>query len=111
MGRIEVQGKNIEVDDDGFLVNPDDWSMDVANYYAKAEGLELTSDHWEVLNFLREYYKHYQIAPMMRVLAKELEKKFGPEKGNVKYLYDLFPGGPAKQACRISGLPRPTGCV
>ena len=111
MGTIEVKGKIIEVDDDGFLVNVDDWNTDVANYYATAEGFAMTDQHWEVVSFLREHYKHYQLAPIMKVLIKEVGKKFGPDKGNSKYLYELFPGGPAKQACRIAGLPKPTGCI
>ena len=111
MGTIEVNGTTLEVDDDGFLANPENWSLDVAKYYAHAEGLEMTPPHWEIVYFLREYYKYYQIAPMIRVLVRELGKRCGPDKGNIKYLYELFPGGPAKQACRISGLPRPTGCV
>lgn len=111
MGTIEVNGKALEVDDDGFLINREDWNMDVATCFAKAEGVEMTSQHWEIVNFLREYYKQYQMAPMIKVLIREIEKKFGAEKGNVKYLYEIFPGGPAKQACKIAGLPRPTGCI
>ena len=66
---------------------------------------------WEVINFLREYYQEYQIAPAVRVLTKAIGKKLGPDKGNSKYLYELFPYGPAKQACKVAGLPKPTGCV
>jgi len=108
---IEISGKTLEIDEDGFLKNGDDWSMDVAKYFAKAEDIEMTPHHWEIVDFLRQYYKYYQMAPMIRVLIKEIGKKFGPEKGNIKYLYELFPGGPAKQACKIAGLPRPTGCI
>jgi dissimilatory sulfite reductase related protein len=111
MGTIEVQGKLLEVDDDGFLVNQADWTIEVANYFAEYEGITMTSQHWEVVHFLREYFKQYYLSPMVKVLVKEIGKKFGPEKGTIKYLYELFPGGPSKQACRISGLPRPTGCV
>jgi TusE/DsrC/DsvC family sulfur relay protein len=111
MGTIEVRGKVLEVDEDGFLLNPDAWDEDVAKYYATAEGLELTSEHWEIVNFLREYYRNYQMAPLVKVLIRELCKRLGSDKGSIKYLYELFPGGPAKQACRIAGLPRPTGCV
>jgi len=111
MGTIEVQGKVLDVDDDGFLVNHSDWNRSVAQYYASAEGIELTSQHWEVVNFLQDYYGKYRIAPMIKVLVKEIGKQLGAEKGTIKYLYELFPGGPAKQACKISGLPRPTGCI
>lgn len=108
---LEVGGKTIETDEEGYLVNRDDWSDDVAKAIAVAEGLDMTDNHWEVVNFLREYYEEYQIAPAVRVLTKAIGKKLGADKGNSKYLYELFPYGPAKQACKIAGLPKPTGCV
>jgi tRNA 2-thiouridine synthesizing protein E len=108
---IEVNGKTIETDEEGYLVNLADWNEDAAKILAAQDELELTESHWEVINFLREYYDEYQIAPAVRVLTKAIGKKLGPEKGNSKYLYELFPYGPAKQACRFAGLPKPTGCV
>ncbi|GMR18477.1 MAG: TusE/DsrC/DsvC family sulfur relay protein [Gammaproteobacteria bacterium] len=111
MGSIDVAGKSIEVDEEGYLANRDDWDKDVADIMAKADDCELTDNHWEVLNFLREYYDEYQIAPAVRVLTKAIGKKLGSDKGNSKYLYELFPYGPAKQACKYAGLPKPTGCV
>ncbi len=111
MGQIEIAGKAVETDDDGFIVNPEDWNEDVANHLAKMEEVEMGENHWEVVNFLREYYQEYKIAPMIRILVKAMGKKMGKEKGNTKYLYELFPAGPAKQACKIAGLPKPTGCV
>lgn len=111
MPTIDVAGKTIEVDEEGYLQNRADWSEEVAVEMAKADGLELTTNHWEVINFLREYYDEYQIAPAVRVLTKAIGKKLGPDKGNSKYLYELFPYGPAKQACKYAGLPKPTGCV
>lgn len=108
---LEVGGKSIEVDEEGYLTNRDDWTDDVAGAIAVAEGIEMSENHWEVVNFLREYYDEYQIAPAVRVLTKAIGKKLGPDKGNSKYLYELFPYGPAKQACKIAGLPKPTGCV
>ncbi|MBI3793454.1 MAG: TusE/DsrC/DsvC family sulfur relay protein [Nitrospinae bacterium] len=111
MGAIDVAGKSIEVDEDGYLLNLGDWSKDAAEVLAKGEGIPLTEAHWEVVNFLRDYYDEYKIAPMIRILTKEIGKKLGKEKGNTKYLYELYPGGPAKQACKIAGLPKPTGCV
>ncbi|BAP54913.1 DsrC family protein [Thioploca ingrica] len=108
---IEVNGKTIETDEEGYLVNLNEWNEDAAKILAAQDDLELTESHWEVINFLREYYDEYQIAPAVRVLTKAIGKKLGPEKGNSKYLYELFPYGPAKQACRFAGLPKPTGCV
>jgi len=111
MATIEVGGKQIEVDEDGYLVNLEDWTEDVANHLAGQEEVEMTEAHWEVVNFLRDYYNEYKIAPMIKILVKALGQKLGPEKGNTKYLYELYPAGPAKQACKIAGLPKPTGCV
>jgi TusE/DsrC/DsvC family sulfur relay protein len=108
---IEVNGATIETDEEGYLVNLADWNEDIANEIAKTESLEMTPNHWEVVNFLRSYYDEDQIAPAVRVLTKAIGKQLGEEKGNSKYLYELFPYGPAKQACKIAGLPKPTGCV
>ena len=108
---IEVNGATIETDEEGYLVNLSDWSEDVAKEIAKGENVEMSENHWEVVNFLRKYYEEYQIAPAVRVLTKAIGKQLGEDKGNSKYLYELFPYGPAKQACKIAGLPKPTGCV
>ena len=111
MGAFDLNGKAYETDEEGYLVNLSDWNEDVAQFLAHQENVELTPNHWEVINFLREYYTEYQIAPAIRVLTKAIGKKLGADKGNNKYLYELFPYGPAKQACKIAGLPKPTGCV
>ncbi len=111
MPTLDFAGKSIDVDEEGYITNLDDWSNELAEHMAKEDGIDLTEAHWEVINFLRDYYKQYQIAPMIKILVKEIGKVMGPEKGNTKYLYELYPAGPAKQACRYAGLPKPTGCV
>ncbi len=111
MPSIEVNGKSYETDEEGYLVNLGDWNMEVAEYIAKTENLNMTEQHWEVIDFLRKYYDEFQIAPAVRVLTKAIGKKLGPEKGNSQYLYELFPYGPGKQACKVAGLPKPTGCI
>jgi tRNA 2-thiouridine synthesizing protein E len=111
MGSIEANGKTYETDEEGYLADLNTWDKDVAAVMAKIDDCELTESHWEVINFLREYYEEYQIAPAVRVLTKAIGKKLGKDKGNSKYLYELFPYGPAKQACKYAGLPKPTGCV
>ncbi len=108
---IDVNGKSVEVDEEGYLVDLTKWTKEAAEILSAQDELVLTDNHWEVITFLREYYEEYQIAPAVRVLTKAIGKKLGPEKGNSKYLYELFPYGPAKQACRFAGLPKPTGCV
>jgi len=111
MATIDVAGRSLEVDEEGYLTNINDWDKDAAEVLAQSEKIEMTENHWEVVDFLRDYYNEYQIAPAVRVLTKAIGKKLGPEKGNSKYLYELFPYGPAKQACKIAGLPKPTGCI
>jgi dissimilatory sulfite reductase related protein len=108
---IEMGERVLETDEEGYIQNLEDWSPEVAEQMAHEDGLELTENHWEVINFLREYYEEYQIAPAVRVLTRAIGKRLGPDKGNSKYLYQLFPYGPAKQACKYAGLPKPTGCV
>ncbi len=96
---------SIDVDEDGFMLNPDQWTKDVAAALATTEGVAaLTEDHWKIVNYLREYYVEFGVAPMIRKLCK----KTGYE---LKALYELFPSGPAKGACKVAGLPKPTGCV
>lgn len=111
MGEYQVNGFIAEHDEEGYLKDIGQWNEQLADAIAASENIEMTPEHWDVVNFLREYYEEYQIAPAIRVLVKEMKKKFGPEKGDQKYLYELFPYGPAKQACKIAGLPKPTGCV
>jgi len=111
MPTMDVNGKTVEVDEEGYLTDLNNWDKDIALELAKSENVEMTDNHWEIIDFLREYYDEYQIAPAVRVLTKAVGKKYGKEKGTSKYLYDLFPYGPAKQACKIAGLPKPTGCI
>ena len=108
---IEINGKSVDTDEEGYITDLSQWDEDVAGFLAKEEGIEMSENHWEVVNFLRDYYEEYQIAPAVRVLTKAVGKKLGKDKGTSKYLYELFPYGPAKQACKYAGLPKPTGCV
>ncbi|KAF1084882.1 Sulfite reductase, dissimilatory-type subunit gamma [Sporotomaculum syntrophicum] len=105
MAFLEVDGKRIELDEDGFILNPGEWVEGLAIAFATSEGIKtLTDDHWRVINYLREYYKQFQVAPMVRKLCKETGF-------SLKQIYELFPSGPAKGACKLAGLPKPTGCV
>jgi TusE/DsrC/DsvC family sulfur relay protein len=108
---LEFDDIEYELDEAGFLQHQSDWSSAVAVGMATREGIELEAAHWEVINYLRSYYLEYKIAPSIRVLTRALGKRLGPDKGNNRYLNQLFPFGPAKQACRYAGLPRPTGCI
>ena len=102
---VEFKGKKFEVDEDGFLQNFEDWCEEWVEYVKESEGIkELTDDHWKVINFLQDYYKKNGIAPMVRILSKVTGYK-------LKKIYELFPSGPGKGACKMAGLPKPTGCV
>lgn len=105
MPTFEANGKSYLVDEDGFLEDPKIWSMEVAADFSLSEGItELTDDHWKVIDYLRNYYLEFGIAPMIRKLCKETGFK-------LNQIYELFPSGPAKGACKLAGLPKPTGCV
>jgi TusE/DsrC/DsvC family sulfur relay protein len=105
MSEFQAGDQVVEVDEDGFLQEPDKWNEVVADAMGKTEGVdELTEDHWKVVNFLREYYLEFGVAPMIRKLCKSTGFKLSA-------IYELFPSGPAKGACKIAGLPKPTGCV
>lgn len=105
MGFIDVAGQQIEVDEDGFIQQPECWNEALAATIATMEDVpELTENHWKVVNYLREYYAQFGIAPMIRKLCKDTGF-------TLKEIYDMFPSGPAKGACKIAGLPKPTGCV
>lgn len=105
MATVEFKGQTFEVDEDGFLQNYDDWSEDWVEYVKDYEGIsELIDEHWKVINFLQDYYNKNGIAPMVRILSKVTGFK-------LKKIYSLFPSGPGKGACKMAGLPKPTGCV
>jgi len=108
---LEINEVEYEIDQEGFLRNMSDWSREVALGMAARDGIELEAAQWEVISFLRDYYFKYQVAPAIRVLTREIGNRLGPDKGNSQYLNELFQFGPAKQACRYAGLPKPTGCV
>ena len=105
MGYI-VAGNELEVDADGYLLEAD-YSDEVVEVIAAAEGIELTPKHWEIVNFMREQYREHGATPNFRNMLKAVNE-FWPEADS-KALYDLFPIGPAKQACKVAGLPHPLG--
>ena len=105
MPMFELGAIKIEVDEDGFLQEPEAWNQEIAKALATTEGVtDLTEDHWKLVNYLRDYYLKFGIAPMIRKLCKETGFP-------LKRVYELFPSGPAKGACKVAGLAKPTGCV
>ncbi|MBK5344778.1 TusE/DsrC/DsvC family sulfur relay protein [Pseudomonas sp. TH49] len=111
MNSMIVGARDIELDKDGFLLDLDDWSHDVASALAAAEDIALTAEHWEVLELLRSFYAEFQLSPATRPLIKYTALKLGPDKGNSLHLNRLFKGTPAKLAAKLAGLPKPTNCL
>ncbi|MEP0357209.1 TusE/DsrC/DsvC family sulfur relay protein [Paraglaciecola sp.] len=108
---FEYAGKTIATDKAGYLLNVDDWQAELGPILAATESIELTENHWEVVNFVRSFYLKFNTSPAMRALVKAMKNEFGEEKGNSRYLFKLFPKGPAKQATKIAGLPKPAKCL
>ncbi|MGC7589990.1 TusE/DsrC/DsvC family sulfur relay protein [Bisgaard Taxon 46] len=108
---IEVNNIQIETDAHGYLLDLNQWSEDVAKAIAQLENIELTDAHWEVIYFVRNFYQEYKTSPAIRMLVKAMAQKLGEEKGNSRYLQRLFPDGPAKQATKLAGLPKPAKCL
>ncbi|MBD1388551.1 TusE/DsrC/DsvC family sulfur relay protein [Neiella sp. HB171785] len=104
-------GTELALDKHGYLANFDQWSLDVAHAFAELEQIELTDEHWEVVSFVRQFYQEFDTSPAIRMLIKALSKQWPEEKANSRYLYKLFRKGPAKQATRIAGLPKPAKCI
>jgi len=108
---IEFEGRQLETDAQGYLLHLDDWSEAIAEKIAATEAIELSEAHWEVVRFVRAFYLEYNTSPAIRALVKAMARQYGEEKGNSRYLYKLFPKGPAKQATKIAGLPKPVKCI
>ena len=105
MAKEELAGRQIEVDDDGFIQEPEAWDETMAAALATKDGIaSLSEAHWKGVRYIRDYYKEFQMAPMVRKLCKQTGF-------TLKEIYDLFPSGPAKGACKVAGLPKPKGCV
>lgn len=95
-------------DDEGYLVDPEDWNEEIAVQFATEEQLELNNDYWSVINFLREYYSEHHTAPDVRHVVKHMVNENGYDKKEAKNrLFQLFPHGYVKQACKIAGMKRP----
>ena len=111
MKSLTVGIHSIGLDKDGYLVDLNDWSAEVASALAAAEDLELSPEHWEILELLRGFYQEFQLSPATRPLIKYTALKLGPDKGNSLHLNRLFKGTPAKLAAKLAGLPKPTNCL
>ncbi|MBM2813952.1 MAG: dsrC [Ignavibacteria bacterium] len=102
---LEYNEIKLTVDEDGFMLEPEKWDESIAAVLAQTEAVkELTEEHWKIINFLRNYYINHGMAPKIRKLCRDTGF-------SLKQIYELFPSGPAKGACKVAGLEKPTGCV
>jgi tRNA 2-thiouridine synthesizing protein E len=100
-----LAGRDIEVDAEGFLQNPEQWDRTVGEEIAAGAGISpLTDQHWQVIEFMRDRFLNAGTAPTIRSLGKE-------SGVSIKELYKLFPKGPAKLAAKVAGIPKPRGCI
>jgi len=104
---FEVNGNLVSLDNEGYLLCPEDWDMDVAKELAVRERLDMSEDHWTVVHFVRGYYEERQSVPEARHALKALREALGKEKASRKFLYSLFPYGYGQQACKIAGMRKP----
>jgi TusE/DsrC/DsvC family sulfur relay protein len=110
MRMIKFKGESISLDEDGYLLNRDDWTEDLGRYLCESDGIALTDRHWEIILFMRTYNLQYKMNPMPRIIIKELNRRSPENKYNVRYLYELFPDTPTHRLCRYAGIPQPLGC-
>jgi tRNA 2-thiouridine synthesizing protein E len=111
MRTVTLENQSIELDDEGYLLELDQWTPALAEYLAKEENIVLTPAHWEILTVIRDFYHQYELSPAMRPLVKAVGLALGSDKGKSIYLMKLFPESPAKQAAKLAGLPKPTNCL
>jgi len=104
---LQFNGKSLDVDNEGFLLDPDDWSDELASVIAAQSELELTDEHIEIVTFIREYFQETATVPEARKVLKQMKQTWGAERATRKYLYRLFPHGYGQQACKIAGMRKP----
>ena len=106
-----LDNKLYRTNPEGYLVDAGDWNSTFAEFMATQDKIVLTRNHWAVIYLIRDYHDDHGVAPGIRLLVKQMGNKLGKDKSSSRYLYELFPEGPAKQACRYAGLSKPTGCI
>lgn len=107
---LEFAGAIYPLDAQGFLKKRLMWNRELAMHMAELDGVELTNEHWEIIDYFREYYENYNIPPPMRMVMRVYKKAFGEENASSRYLHQLFPGGPTRTASKYAGLPKPKNC-
>lgn len=108
---LTVDGKTLQLDEHGFLIDTHDWTPAVAEALAKSHSITLTDEHWKIIYLVQQFRRDYQLSPAMRPLVNFIKRELGADKGNSLYLLKLFPGSPAKLASLIAGIPKPDNCL
>jgi len=108
---VFYDGRHIQLDENGHLVNAGDWSEGLGRHLAEIDGMTLDDRHWLVIRYIRAYHARWDSVPMPKVLVKGLNKEAGETRYDVKFLYGLFPDHPMRRACRYAGVPQPAGCT
>ncbi|GAB3380646.1 TusE/DsrC/DsvC family sulfur relay protein [Spongiibacter taiwanensis] len=111
MSALQVKGRDIPVDKDGFLKNLADWDAEVAEALAASEGITLDQPRWQLIELVQRFYQEFGLSPAMRPLVKYARQNLGEQQGSSLYFLRLFPGSPAKLLSKIAGLPRPDNCL
>ncbi|QIQ42032.1 MAG: TusE/DsrC/DsvC family sulfur relay protein [Buchnera aphidicola (Microlophium carnosum)] len=109
--KVLYEYEKIEKDSEGYLKKTKDWNIILAEEIAKKENIDLNSDHWKVIMFVRKFYFKFHVTPSIRMLIQSIKKEMGKSKSNSIYLFKLFPKGPAQQASKIAGIPKPVKCL
>ena len=102
-----IEQAQIRTDEEGYLIDPDDWDESIANRLAASEDLQLEADHWKVISFMRSFYSEHRVAADARFVIKYLSNECGMGRQAKRLLFRLFPYGYVKQACKIAGMRRP----
>lgn len=111
MNKLLFNNHEYQTDSQGYLLDSTQWTAPLAIYIASLESIEMGVEHWQVVNFVREFYLEYNTSPAIRALVKAMQIKFPEQDVSSRSLYRLFPKGPAKQATKIAGLPKPARCI
>lgn len=108
--KLLVEGKEVLTDQEGYILNMDDWSEAFAYAQAEQENLVLTDEHWDVIHFIRTYYEEHNVQAQVRDMIRHFREAWGPERGNNHHLHEIFPmGGPQKQGNRMAGIRKTKG--
>ncbi|RIY33409.1 sulfurtransferase TusE [Psittacicella hinzii] len=108
---MTLQYQDMAKDSEGYLLDLSQWNRNIAEEIAQVENIELTDKHWLIIEFVRKYFEEFNTTPSIRILVKNLQKEYGSEIGNSRYLQKMFNDSPAKTVAKLAGLPKPAKCL